>query len=288
MAFVKLDCGILDSTIWIDKEARDIFVTALLMAEPLELDCETPQLEVRTTKETGWIVPPGWYGMVRAAGIGIANRAGVDREAGLAALERIGSPEPDSRTPDFEGRRMVRISGGFIVLNYDRYRQRDYTGAERQRRFRERRNALQDEVTRNITQAEGEAEGEASQSAFDTFWLCYPKKVGKDAARTAFKRKKLDAHIFKVMDALAAQKKSAQWLKDGGQFIPHPATWINQGRWQDEQPNGAKPPETKDPDGWVRWFKERGQPYRFHKDAPPYMREAFQTWLQAQQTSRGK
>jgi hypothetical protein len=27
---------------------------------------------------------------------------------------------------------------------------------------------------------------------------------------------------------------SAEWTKDGGQFIPHPATWLNQKRWEDE------------------------------------------------------
>lgn len=37
-----------------------------------------------------------------------------------------------------------------------------------------------------------------------------------------------------MLAALAQQKKSPQWVKDGGEFIPHPATWLNQGRWQDE------------------------------------------------------
>ena len=30
------------------------------------------------------------------------------------------------------------------------------------------------------------------------------------------------------------QKQSAQWSKDNGQFIPHPTTWLNGKRWEDQ------------------------------------------------------
>ena len=36
------------------------------------------------------------------------------------------------------------------------------------------------------------------------------------------------------MEALAKQKESDQWKSDSGKFIPNPATWINQRRWEDE------------------------------------------------------
>ena len=139
MAFVKLDCGILNSTLWIDREARELFVTALLMAEPYEVRTPMEQLQVRTLDKTGFVVPPGWYGFVPAAGVGIIRRAGLDLEQGIAALERLGSPELESRTPDFEGRRLVRVDGGFIALNFDKYRQKDHTAAERSRRYREKK-----------------------------------------------------------------------------------------------------------------------------------------------------
>jgi DNA replication protein DnaC len=38
---------------------------------------------------------------------------------------------------------------------------------------------------------------------------------------------------------LEKQKVSTEWLKDGGQFIPHPATWLNGRRWEDEAPPAA-------------------------------------------------
>src|SRR3990167_930952 len=44
MPFVKLDCGILDSTLWFDRDARDVFLTALLMAVPYEVRESTPTI----------------------------------------------------------------------------------------------------------------------------------------------------------------------------------------------------------------------------------------------------
>lgn len=139
MSFVKLDYGILDSTLWTDREARELFITALLMARPHRLEKEEIQIEVRSLKETGFIVPVGWYGFVAAAGTGIVHRARMDLETGLAALERLGAPDSESRTPNFEGRRMVRVDGGYIVLNYQQYRDKDHTAAARSKRYRANR-----------------------------------------------------------------------------------------------------------------------------------------------------
>lgn len=137
MAFVKLDCGLLDSSLWPDREARELFITALLMAVPFELKEATAQLEVRTLEKTGFEVPAGWYGFIGSAGSGIIRRAGMEMEAGLAALERLGSPEFESRTPDFEGRRLVRVDGGYVALNYSKYREKDHTAAARSKRYRQ-------------------------------------------------------------------------------------------------------------------------------------------------------
>jgi len=73
-------------------------------------------------------------------------------------------------------------------------------------------------------------------SAFARFWVAYPRRVGKEAARRIFERLKPDETLLEVMlSAIKKQASSAQWQGDGGKFIPHPATWLNQGRWQDEE-----------------------------------------------------
>lgn len=70
---------------------------------------------------------------------------------------------------------------------------------------------------------------------FVQFWDVYPKKKGKQSAEKAFQKIAPDEALFKIMlDAIEEQKKSAEWQKDNGQYIPHPATWLNGRRWEDE------------------------------------------------------
>lgn len=72
----------------------------------------------------------------------------------------------------------------------------------------------------------------AKSSDFDLFWQAYPKKVGKEAARKAFSRVK--APLESLLTAIERQKCGNQWTKENGRFVPNPATWLNQGRWEDE------------------------------------------------------
>ena len=67
---------------------------------------------------------------------------------------------------------------------------------------------------------------------FSLFWKEYPKKIGKGAAEKAWK--KMKPPIEDVLDAIRVQRQTDQWLKNKGQFIPNPATWLNQKRWEDE------------------------------------------------------
>ena len=70
---------------------------------------------------------------------------------------------------------------------------------------------------------------------FDSFWQKYPKKVDKQNAIKAFKRLKVsDEMLESMICSLEKQKKSEQWQRDGGAFIPYPSTWLNGRRWEDE------------------------------------------------------
>lgn len=70
---------------------------------------------------------------------------------------------------------------------------------------------------------------------FDAFWSAYPKKVAKPKAMSAWKAARLtEDHLPAILQAIARSKQSDQWRKDGGKFIPHPATWINGRRWEDD------------------------------------------------------
>jgi len=56
--------------------------------------------------------------------------------------------------------------------------------------------------------------------------------VGKLAAKKAFDKVKIPVET--LLSAIERQKCGEQWHKDNGQYIPNPATWLNQGRWEDE------------------------------------------------------
>ena len=75
----------------------------------------------------------------------------------------------------------------------------------------------------------------AESESFDLFWSAYPVKKAKKKAQASWAKIRPDADLFaKIMNSLNKHKKSPQWTKDGGQFIPHAATWLNQERWNDE------------------------------------------------------
>lgn len=83
---------------------------------------------------------------------------------------------------------------------------------------------------------------------FAKFWSIYPSKVAKVAAARAWRRlkpgKALQAHL---LDALELHKVSDQWQRG---FVPHPATWLNQRRWEDELPvsGGGQPAPSRKTD----------------------------------------
>lgn len=141
MSFVKLDTKILESTLWEDPTQSRVFITALLMAVPHVFETEQYQLEVDRIKKTGFSIPPGWYGFIATAGVGILRNARIDKPRGMKALRELGEPDHESRSAEHDGRRLIRIDGGYVVLNYIKYREHDHSNAERQARYRARRKA---------------------------------------------------------------------------------------------------------------------------------------------------
>lgn len=64
---------------------------------------------------------------------------------------------------------------------------------------------------------------------FEEFWQRYPRRVGKLAAQKAYQKARKHASA----EAILAGLMSAQFAEEP-RFQPHPATWLNQGRWMDE------------------------------------------------------
>lgn len=70
---------------------------------------------------------------------------------------------------------------------------------------------------------------------FAEFWIKYPRKTAKQDAEKAWARLKPSVELQSTLiTAVDQQAKSLDWTKDGGKFIPHPATWLNGKRWEDQ------------------------------------------------------
>lgn len=167
--YTKLASSILTSTIWVeDTDTRIVWFTLLALANK--------------------------DGEVEGSIPGLASIARVPVEACRAAMAKFLAPDADSRTKDDEGRRVELIDGGWLLLNYTKYRERAsdddrrQQAAQRQQRVRARqaRNAPENAIvtppsrsvtqshaesrsvtlkSRQIPQAEAEAEAEAEAKA---------------------------------------------------------------------------------------------------------------------------
>lgn len=91
--------------------------------------------------------------------------------------------------------------------------------------------------------------------AFEGFYAAYPRKVARAAALKAWLKVKPDAALqTRILGAVAFQRKSKDWLGDK-KFIPHPATYLNNARWEDEVP-GMPSPDAQPGD--PTWFERAG------------------------------
>lgn len=75
----------------------------------------------------------------------------------------------------------------------------------------------------------------STDDGFEAFWLVYPRKKSRADAEKAWRKLAPSPELTqRIMDAVAAQRNSPDWIKDSGKFIPYPASWLNGRRWEDE------------------------------------------------------
>jgi len=93
-------------------------------------------------------------------------------------------------------------------------------------------------LAQNFSESENKPKNKPSKNLselFEEFYKNYPKKKGKHRAYRWFKSHKPDeALVAKMIEATNNQKQTFQWKQKNGRFIPHPATWLNGGSWENE------------------------------------------------------
>ena len=240
--YAKLFTSITESSLWSEpKEVRLLFVTMLAKADQ--------------------------DGFVEASIPGLARVANLTIGETEASLKVLMSPDPYSKNPANEGRRIAEIPGGFLLLNYEDYRARRSTEERREymrqymQEYRTKKPSRKQSVNsgkQNVnsvsrgkpqlahTEADTDTEAEAKKKSasafvrdsFETWWKSYPKKVAKDNAAKAYSAalKKIGGEMHEAAEKLLSQSlpRFEQLRKRDQQYIPHPASWLNSGGWQDE------------------------------------------------------
>ncbi len=146
--FTKLFNTIVTSTIWQeDDKTRIVWITMLAISDP--------------------------YGIVSASIPGLASVANVSVDETRNAVKNLLSPDPDSRTKDYEGRRIEEIDGGWRILNYVKYRKM-LSEAERAdykaKWIREKRRQMSTVSTKSDSNGQKSTVPSASPSTSLSFW----------------------------------------------------------------------------------------------------------------------
>jgi hypothetical protein len=226
MAFAKLDSGITKSSLWSEPlHVRIVFIS--MLAE----------------KDENGFVSASRSGMIR-----LCNVTPVQFDE---AEKTLSSPDPESKNKDFEGRRIEKIYGGWVILNHELYKlpeqekkeiRNEYMRVFMANKRANNANTVLTPANTDLTSVSVSKSVSVSSVSLDTdsffssFWSLYPKKTGKGAAEKSWAKIPSPAEtLTKITTALAWQVKTEQWTKDNGQFIPMPATYLNQRRWEDEQ-----------------------------------------------------
>ncbi|MBU2527699.1 MAG: hypothetical protein KKC03_13970 [Bacteroidetes bacterium] len=144
MPFVKLDCKILDKSIWRESpEVCKVWITILAMADQ--------------------------DGLVEAAIPGIADRARVSLKETEKAIMKFQAPDKYSSNPDHDGKRIERTGRGFKVLNYNIYREFSYSSNKDAVRKRKYRESIEGDIVGHVPLCPGHsASASASASASES------------------------------------------------------------------------------------------------------------------------
>lgn len=228
-------------------------------------------------------------GHVIGTDVAIARRLNVSPDEFMEALQALMAPDPDSNSPEMEGRRVVEsdCGRGYRLVNYLTYRnmrdedqRREYMRGYMRDYMRQKRSQHTDvrhvkHVKLCLAQAEAEAEAEAFSThmcgskphesvseeqktgdskpskpaqndlalevqdqkpqigkLIEEIYAAYPRKVGRPAALVKIRHALSKIDGSKLLQATRAYSEAVKGMDP--QFIPHPATWFHQERYNDD------------------------------------------------------
>lgn len=200
---------------------------------PTERSCWLTLLCLASMNESGVIKHLTVKTLLNKSGVQFDEHQAETWEESLGVLEK------------FEMLEMIeRLDVNTIaVKNWNKRQDHNLTPAERMAKMRANKKDVTTNVT-NVTLEENRIEenridknikgGVPYSEVFERFWLAYPEKIGKGKAYDSWK--KISLPIQELCIQVIQSQVSANHFrgKDGVDYIPHPTTWLNQKRWEDE------------------------------------------------------
>jgi len=204
----------------------------------------------------------GKDGVAEASVPGLADFARVPVEKTEAALAKLSAPDTYSRSKEYEGRRIIEVDGGWLLVNHAKYRaklgeieRREYKRLK-QAHYREQQVSTVDncgQCSPNVDTVDTKQKQKQKQKqvehvpavpavddGFDAFWKAYPKKRDKGHAAKCWMKMKPSPDLqVTILASIAVQRTWRDWTKDNGDFIPHPTTWLNGQGWANEETTTA-------------------------------------------------
>ena len=205
------------------------------------------------------------HGIVDIHQRAIAEEVGLTRDQVQVAIDELEAPDPESRSPEEGGRRIIRTdehrSWGWLVVNYAKYSairsaedRRDQNRLA-QEKWRAKQTASKQRKPASATISHDQPEkahidvdvdlktkalvrpvGPHDPDGFSEFWKAWPntaRRVGRKACAAKWVRSDHGKSLATILAHVEALKASKQW-RDG--FEPSPLTYLNQERWGDGLP----------------------------------------------------
>jgi len=217
--WIKLWRKSFDSAVWKNKNLWRLWTYCLLKANH-----ERKWVSVKTGEyETEVEVLPGQFVFGR-------NIAAKDTKLYPSTVNYLMQKLKFSRNIDIQSNTHYSIVS---ILNWDTYQHKENRIEQ----------ALKPELDTHLTPTEQAPDTNKNDKNvknytnehFEEFWRTYPKKKNKGQAEKSWQKIKPGLELKeRILAGVEIAKKSDDWIKEGGQYIPYPATWLNAKGWEDE------------------------------------------------------
>lgn len=218
--YTKLFSTIVTSTIWREpKETKVLWITMLALANK--------------------------DGVVEGSVPGLAHMAGLTREETDRSLSTLMAPDVDSRSQADDGRRVKVVDGGWFLVNHAKYRalmnaddRREYLRKKQAEYRRKQPSTNVSDTDTPSTHSEADTEAKAStgvRTPAQEIYDCYPRHVARaDALKAIERAMKVRDPAWLMERTKAFHAAMMLWPTAERHFIPYPATWFNQGHFDDD------------------------------------------------------